>query len=316
MEDLLEKFRTDPNSGEEGGIKQNDPQEKGVDFESIGEDQIFSFLSKKTNREIKSWEDVVLKEKVEVAAAYASPEAESFDKYARETGRTLKDYMNLHQNWDDIPDEKIARDYLRKEHPELETEEEVSAFMSIHLGKQEVDPDEMSEREVADIERRNKSVDLEMKRLVHAGRNYFKSEQEKYKMPSERQSDIVSQGQEIWKESMSKTLGELNSIEDGDFKYSLKDKKEFEHVTGLQSILDSFKKEDGTMDYGSLVKTLVIGRKFPDILKEHAGFVEANTRSKVMAEYSEKGEFGRHTDGSFDRGEWEKKNREIILKGI
>lgn len=55
---------------------------------------------------------------------------------------------------------------------------------------------------------------------------------------------------------------------------------------GIDSLLGTFKNEDGTFNYGNLVRVITAGMELPKILEEHAKAVKANTVEEEMKKKS------------------------------
>lgn len=294
--DVLDQYKVDPSKiQEDAALKSIDTTV--VTKESvpkISEDKIFPYLSEKLGVEVKSWDDLkkekeVVKEVVkEIPLSYANDEIAGLDKYVRETGRGLNDYIKLQKDWGTVPDEKIVEEYLRTEHPEY-TDEEIAEMASLTFGKIPLNEEEMDEEKISDIKRENRKRELALKSYVAKARSFFESEKEKFKTPAERKKEAANEGEKAWEDSMGKTIESLNSIEVGDFKYDIPNKSKYSHLINLQKLIDSFKKEDGSMNFDFLARTIITGLEANSIIEEHAKFVESNTREMIMKEYSNKG---------------------------
>ena len=62
-------------------------------------------------------------------------------------------------------------------------------------------------------------------------------------------------------------LSSLDKIEIDGFSYEIRDKSRYDKVfDGIDSLLGTFKNEDGTFNYGNLVRVITAGMELPKIL--------------------------------------------------
>lgn len=273
-------------------VRSQGDQNLPADLSKVSEDHIFSYLSGKTGREIKRWEDLleekeVVKEVVkEVPASYANDEVGNIDKYIRETGRSVGDYLKLQKDWSKVPDDSVVEEYLRAENPDY-TDDEIKELAELDFGETPINEEEMDEKEVFSIRKENRRKELAKKAYVSRARKFFEESKSKYQQPAERRENALKEGADAWRNSMKEAIDGLGVIEIGDFKYELSGGDKYSNLCDLQKMLDTFK-EDGVMNYGKLARTLVVGLEAEHILSEHKNFVESNTREAVMSEYSNK----------------------------
>ena len=97
----------------------------------------------------------------------------------------------------------------------------------------------------------------------------------------------LDKGKEEWVRGAKGALSSLDKIEIDGFSYEIRDKSRYDKVfDGIDSLLGTFKNEDGTFNYGNLVRVITAGMELPKILEEHAKAVKANTVEEEMRKKS------------------------------
>lgn len=296
--------------------------QKGVvDLSKVREDDILSYLSSKTGREIKKWDDILLAKEVmkevikEVPAPYATEEVENIDKYIKETGRSVEDYFKLQKDWSKVPDDTVVEEYLRMENPEY-TDDEIKELAELDFGETPINEEEMDEKEISSVRRENRRKELAKKAYVSRARKFFEESKSKYQQPADSRENALKEGADAWRNSMKEAIDGMGALEIGDFKYELNNRDKYSDLCDLQKMMDSFK-EEGVMNYGKLARTLIVGLEAEHILGEHKNFVESNTREAVMSEYSNKDGVLQRTLRSEDVDKEELVKQSIkTLKGI
>ena len=135
--------------------------DKPVEF---SEELLFSTLSEKLGKEIKSYDDLVNKP-VEI-----DPRVKELNDWSRETGRPMEDYFKLQKDYSQVSDEDVAREYLRAKYPTF-TEQELAYKMQTMLP----DEDDLDEDKI--------KKGMEMKIFTGEAREYFKSVQKELSTP-------------------------------------------------------------------------------------------------------------------------------------
>ena len=126
-----------------------------------------------------------------------------------------------------------------------------------------------------------------MKTKAEEARKYFNAQKEQYKTPLKRVEENVDKGKEEWVKGVKGALSSLDKIEIDGFSYEIRDKSRYDKVfDGIDSLLGTFKNEDGTFNYGNLVRVITAGMELPKILEEHAKAVKANTVEEEMKKKS------------------------------
>lgn len=269
------------------GVKDENVQE--IDFSKIPEDKILGYLAGKVGKEVKTWDDLVevreVEKEVEKPVDYASPDVANIDKFVRETGRGVDDYFKVQKDWDNEPNEKVVKEYLKTQYPSLD-KEDIEVMYEDYFQTEEVTEDMLDDEKKA-IDRKNRSKLVSLKTKAEEARKYFNSQKEQYKTPLKRVEENLDKGKEEWVRGAKGALSSLDKIEIDGFSYEIRDKSRYDKVfDGIDSLLGTFKNEDGTFNYGNLVRVITAGMELPKILEEHAKAVKANTVEEEMRKKS------------------------------
>lgn len=288
-------------------MAENVNKEEEFDFSKIEDGKMMSYLSEKSGRDIKSWDDLKLKE---VEREFASEELKTLDKYVRETGRGVSDYVKLHKDWTKVEDDKLVEDYLRRKNPNF-SDQEIKELFDLSYKEKAINEEEMDDEKVSALKDENKKRALEKKKCVREALQYFQEEQKKYQTPVEDKKNELQEGEKAWKEAMGKAIDGISSIEFGDFKYELSAKSKYAQLADMSQLLGMFKDEKGFTDFNRLAKTIITGLEAENIMTEHSNFVKANAKEEIMKQRSNA--YGDHSH-EFDNEEWEAEKRENVKK--
>jgi len=141
------------------------------------DEDVLSYIEKRYGKQINSIEELT-RERQE---AEALPEdVAAYFKYKKETGRGIEDFVKLNKNLNDLTPDKILRDYLVATEKGLDNED-IDSIMEGYSYDEELDDDQTV-----------KKVKLEKKKMVAKAKEYFESEKEKYKMPTESVGKTIS----------------------------------------------------------------------------------------------------------------------------
>nr|DAQ05502.1 MAG TPA: structural protein [Crassvirales sp.] len=294
---MKENVLTAPPSGETGNANQPAEQEKekeevvenkqdskesakeDLDLSKLPEEQVFSFLAGKVGKEIKSWEDLVVEKEVvkevEKPVNYASPDLEVIDKFVRETGRGVEDYFRVQKNWDDEPNDKVLKEYLKVQYPTLDNEEIEAVFEESY--SQLPTSDEMDDIEINDRKKKNLARSAAMKMEALKAKKFFNEQKSQYKTPIKKMEETITAGKEEWNKNMRSAVESIDKMELEGFTYEFRDKQTYNGMfSDMDSMMDYFKK-DGVFDYAAFAKTIIAGRELPKILEEYGKAIKANT---------------------------------------
>jgi hypothetical protein len=167
--------------------------------EDLDEQKVLSYIGKRYNKQINSIDDLV----AERQEAEPLPEdVSAFLKYKKETGRGIEDFMKLNQDYDQVDDAKIIKDYLKATREGLD-EDDISTLM-----------EEYEYDEEFDEESRIKKVKIERKEIINDAKKFFKSQQEKYKAPLESRPVAMSSEEKAEYESYREYTKQAKTYEE------------------------------------------------------------------------------------------------------
>lgn len=277
------------------------------DFSKIEDDKMMSYLSEKSGRDIKSWDDLKIKE---VEREFASEELKTLDKYVRETGRGVSDYVKLHKDWTKVEENKLVEDYLRSMNPNF-SDQEIKELFELSYKEKSINEEEMDDEKVSLLKDENKKRALEKKKCVREALQYFQEQQKKYETPTDSKANELKEGEKAWKEAMGKAIDGISSIEFGDFKYDLSAKSKYAQLADMSQLMGMFKDEKGFTDFNRLAKTIIIGLESENIIAEHSNFVKANAKEEIMKQRSNASSGNSH---ELDKEDWEIVKKENLKK--
>lgn len=143
----------------------------------LKDEDVLSYIEKRYGKQINSIEELT-REREE---AEALPEdVAAYFKYKKETGRGIEDFVKLNRNLDDISPDKLLRDYLVATEKGLDSED-IDSIMDGYSFDEELDDEATVKR-----------VKLEKKKMVAKAKEFFESEKEKYKIPTESVGKSIS----------------------------------------------------------------------------------------------------------------------------
>ena len=140
------------------------------DDDELEEEKVLSYLGKKLNREVKSFDEFI---GIENKSEDIPEDVQVYLKYKKETGRGFDDFLKLNKNFDEMDSGDLLRKYYLETQEGLDTED-------IDVLVEEFSYDEdLDEKSVIDKKK------IEKKREVAKAKSYFNSLKEKYKTPLE-----------------------------------------------------------------------------------------------------------------------------------
>ena len=169
----------------------NKVDDQEIDFSKVPEEKILGYLAGKVGKEVKTWDDLVeireVEKEVEKPVDYASPDVANIDKFVRETGRGVDDYFKVQKDWDNEPNEKVVKEYLKTQYPSLD-KEDIEVMYEDYFQTEEVTEDMLDDERKA-IDRKNRSKLVSLKTKAEEARKYFNAQKEQYKTPLKPMED-------------------------------------------------------------------------------------------------------------------------------
>ena len=165
---LLEKHEESINQTPTESVSEE--VEPVVEKPPLQEDELLSIISDRLGREINSLDD--LKEAREESGEM-DEEVSAFFKYKKETGRGVKDFVQLNKDYGTMNPDSLIKEYLTATEEGLD-EEDISAMMEDYTFDEDLDDE-------ADI----RKVRLAKKKTIAKAKRYFEEAKEKYSVPLE-----------------------------------------------------------------------------------------------------------------------------------
>jgi len=136
----------------------------------LTEENVLSFIKERYDKEINSVDDLFQEQKV----SESIPEdVANFLKYKKETGRSIEDYVKLQQNFDDMPDDTLLRNYYLITEEGLDSEDVDYLMEEFDIDEEIDEKSEIRKKKVA------------KKKAIAKAKGYFRKQQEAYKQPLE-----------------------------------------------------------------------------------------------------------------------------------
>lgn len=218
----------------------------------ISEDQVKKYFADK-GRVIEKVDDL-FQEKTKEVNPYEniSEDLKGVLKYHQETGRGLNDYLKLQENIDAIPVEKLAIQFAKHETGMDLSNEDAIAYIESELGI-----------DLSDLEDLTATDKIKLNKYVKNYRAELKADQEKYKLPE--QKEVITNNQNV----------EMVTLQDGQqIAKSVYDK----HLAERESYIENLKNS-----VNSVAKTS-LNYKFDDNGKEEIRKVEYEPSKEDEAE--------------------------------
>ena len=144
----------------------------------ISEMDVLKYLGNRYGREINSLDELAQAREEQEALP---EDVSKYLQYKKETGRGINDFYELQKDFSNMSPDKLLRDYLTATEKGLDAED-IDGMM-----------DEFRYDEDLDEENDIKKIKLLKKKTIAKAKDYFASEQEKYKIPLESRRDSLSE---------------------------------------------------------------------------------------------------------------------------
>ena len=152
-------------------LEDNPPiEEPPIETPELKEEDVLSYLGKRYNKEISSFDELMAQRQENEPLP---EDVEAFLKYKKETGRGIQDYLKLQEDFDSMDPNKLLKQYFMDTEVGLD-EDDIEAMM-----------DEFSYDEDLDDDSYIKKAKIAKKKAIAKAKDYFNSEKDKYKQPTE-----------------------------------------------------------------------------------------------------------------------------------
>jgi hypothetical protein len=167
--------------------------------DELSEEKVLSYIGKKYNKEIKSFDDLMAERKESIDLP---EDVATYLRYKQETGRGIDDFMKLNKDVDSMEPETLLREYLSSTQDGLDAED-IEVLMDDYRYDEDLD-DESTIRKIK----------LETKKAVAQAKKFFNSQKEKYKVPLESSVPLISEEEKENYESYKQYTKEAKTIEE------------------------------------------------------------------------------------------------------
>lgn len=151
--------------GQDGG-----QDDGGSDEIDLDEKKVLSYIEKRYNKQINSFEELVAERK---GGEDVPADVAAYLKYRKETGRGFEDFLKLNKDYESMDPDQILRNYLTATQQGLD-DEDIDILMDDYKYDEDIDD-----------ESRVKKVKIAKKKAVAEARKFFNEQKEKYKVPLE-----------------------------------------------------------------------------------------------------------------------------------
>lgn len=156
--------------------EQQQEEQSTVVTPEINDDIVLSHIKSKYNRDISTLDELFTEK--EIQQIVLDTDVEAFQKYKKETGRGIEDFVKLQQDLDKLSPERLLQEYYREQGDD---DDDISYRMKKFSYDEELDSDD----EIA--EKR-----LLQKQELKRAKKYFDEQKEKYKIPLESRGPSIS----------------------------------------------------------------------------------------------------------------------------
>jgi hypothetical protein len=247
-----------------------------------------SDLNQKLGSDFESVEQLVerfneLSDTPKEESYYANEQLEAMDKFVRETGRSVNDFLRTQTvDYGEMSNDNVVKEYLRMNNPDL-SKEEIDVYFESQYKSSEQEEGKITPQSV------------QLKKDAAIARKELKEIQESYKMPSEANynSEEEQQLRQEFVDSMSNEVDAVESIEfdindSGEtFTYALSEEQKAlakETSQNLDGYFDKYVDRDGNWDYDSLAMDMFIRDNFEAIVRAVANQYKSKGTEQVIDE--------------------------------
>lgn len=144
---------------------------------TIKEEDVLSYIGKRFNKEIKSFDELMSERNQEDMPEDVS----AFLKFKKETGRGIQDFIKVNEDINSLSDDDVIKRYLKSTNTHLD-DDDVEVMMDEYRYDEDLDDE-------SDI----KKARLAKKKIIAEAKNFLSEEKEKYRAPLESRMGNVSQ---------------------------------------------------------------------------------------------------------------------------
>lgn len=267
---------TDATIVPETTTEQNQPNTSSTDtVVELNDQQVFEYLSKTQGREIKSYDDLIVKETT-ANPLDSDPYTKAFFEWRQKTGRTIEEFAQFNKDWSKENDLKVAEEFLKMTYPDF-TQDEIDFKMRKLTPSEYDDEDVAIEKRVAlkEIASKGRQTFESMKadlgnplavsysEEVQADLNLAKAVKEDY---AENQKNLVEYTQGIINASNNTQSIPLKINDDLVINYNISEDKR-KSLPEMIATMPEWHNEDGSWNHQKVVESGIKALYFDEILK-------------------------------------------------
>ena len=196
---LLDKHEEGLQAEEPKAEEPKAEEPKAEEPAELNEKDVLSYIGKKYNKEINSFDELMSQRETQEELP---EDVAAYFKYKKDTGRGIKDFVELQKDFDKVNPDSLLRDYLRATEDGLD-EEDIQTLMDDYSFDEDLD-------EEADV----KKIKLKKKKAIAKAKDYFKEMQEKYKQPLESRGTQTSNVSDEEMEGYKQYIANAKSYEE------------------------------------------------------------------------------------------------------
>jgi rubrerythrin len=186
---------------EQPSNENNEVFESSSADEDLSEERVLSYISKRYNKPINSFDDLVSQR----SEAEDMPEdVAAYMKYRKETGRGFDDFLKLRKDYDTMDPEDVLKEYFSATQDGLDADD-IEVLM-----------DDYRYDEDLDEESKIKKVKIAKKKAIAEAKKFFSSQKEKYKMPLESSLASISDEEKREFDGYKQYLQQAKTIQEQD----------------------------------------------------------------------------------------------------
>lgn len=173
---------------------QPEPKQPSVELQ---EEDVLSYISKRYNKQINSFDELV----AERSDEQLPEDVSAYLKYRKETGRGFEDFLKLKEDFDTMDPDSILRSYLKTTQVGLD-DEDIDVMMEDYSYNEDLDDDSTI-----------KKAKLAKKKMIAEAKQYFNTQKEKYKMPLESRTADISQEEKEELQAYKQYISQAKTME-------------------------------------------------------------------------------------------------------
>ena len=281
-EELIESsLKSDETREEEYEQKNEEPEEDDADiYDSY--DATLDVLNEKYGTEYEDLDEMLDDLEGEQGQGYASEQIAELNRFVSETGRSPEDYFKTQtQNYDEMSDSEVIKEYLSLENPDL-TQKEIDLFFDSTY-KQNEDKYNSEDNELAKAREELKELQEEYWSPNELSDTYSDEEIEQMEMEQREQLEDFYDGMDKELEDIESLTFQINENESFDYKLTEEDKQVVgDALANLDDFFAPYMDEEGEIDRESLAVDMMAMKLQDKIVRSVASQYRSKGSEQVL----------------------------------